>query len=667
MTQEAYRLIIFIWVGVFGGAAILFPFILRHQKLKESGKVDIVKAQKMRNRFYKYKRNVFVRKRFSLIEKQYSTLMCYDRATVQVKCVQVFESALKVSVGIPLLVGLLMRDILMFGMVALVGYIYYDIAVNKEYDKVNKKIHEELSVCVQSIRDKYTETDNIPAAVLNSNTGTLLERPINEIYEILTDKEGEKRLYAFCTLTPIRMIKTLATTCFIVNETGDVKTKVDGSSFSNDMISLRQEADSEINRLEKIRIAFKSLPMIALIGIFILPIEEWFLLTQIPGTSTLVKGSYGLIIKVLIVLITAITYYGISVIMRPSVVNQSDRGQFIDSLLLRKRFKIIVKNVMPKKQMAIDKINRKINGALSQKDIYFIYASKILYAVVGLIASLVFTILFIITTKSYIYGNYAPLDFSKSPPIKAETFELIKKMDSEYMEYDEKLDDTEALKFVKGKLRGMQELEFMNQSSRIQKKWDIYHAMTWSWPWGLVPILFTVLCWQIPMCTLMFRKKMVEYEAEEDIMQLQTMMIVLSGTDMDVFRALYWLERQSSIHKEAIRYCYHEYTSNPELALTHLSEKTGNVEFKKIINKLKSASFKLSLYDAFSDMSLDKQQFMFLRTLRQGEQLESKKQNAKLASALPGGLALIFMLVVPILALGIMQLMGSLGNLTGMT
>ena len=121
MTDQAYKLIALIWVSVFAVAIIAFPFILRHNKLKESGQINVVKAKKMQNRFQKYKRNVFLRKRFNLIEKQYSTLMCYDRTTVQIKCVEVFESALKVSLAIRVIVGLLMRDIRMFARLFVLG------------------------------------------------------------------------------------------------------------------------------------------------------------------------------------------------------------------------------------------------------------------------------------------------------------------------------------------------------------------------------------------------------------------------------------------------------------------------------------------------------------------------------------------------------------------
>ena len=165
---------------------------------------------------------------------------------------------------------------------------------------------------------------------------------------------------------------------------------------------------------------------------------------------------------------------------------------------------------------------------------------------------------------------------------------------------------------------------------------------------------------------LQLRKTLIQFEAVEDIMQLQTMAIILSATDMDAFKGIYWMEKQSAIHKEIIRYCYHEYTADPIQALDNLKKKTDNIEFHKIINKFKSASLTLSLGDAFNDMKMDKTQAMYMRDAKQAENLESKKQNAKLICVVPGGLALIGLFVLPIIILGFTQLTGSLGGLTGM-
>lgn len=666
MDDKTVKLLILMNAVIWIGALVAFPILLRHNKAKMSGKLDIKKQQKIHNKFLKYRANVFTRSRFRHIERQFATFSCYDTDKIESETVAVFENAIKVSVGIPILTGILMRDILMFGLALLVGYIYYNIAVNRAADKVNQKIHTELAVCVQSIRDKFKECDNIPKAVLDSDKGTMLDRPINEIYEILTDKDGEERLNRFCSRNPVRLIKTLATCCFIVNETGDNVDQLTGSSFAEDLISIRQEVDAEIRRLDAIRIAFKSLPVIALFGIFLMPVEEWYLLSQIPGTSKLIKGTYGMVLKVLIVVITAIVYYVISVIMRPSVVNESDRGQFIDKLLLHRKFKLFVRDIIPKKQIRIDKVLNRVNGALSQKDLYYIYASKVLYSCIAFVAALLFAILFITTTRYFMYTNYKPLNFTAQSPMKEDLFLQVKALDKEYMAMEEPLTDEELLKYCKGRLKGLKELELINQRDRVQEKYTIYHNLVWKWQWGLLPLLAAMACWYIPECVLMFRRTLVQYEAVEDVMQLQTMAIILSATDMDVLRGLYWMERQSSIHKEVIRYCYHEYTSDPLGALGNLKQKTDNVEFRKIINKFMSASVKLSLADAFSDMKLDKQQYMYMRDSRQAEALESKRQNAKLACVLPGGIALIGLFVAPIIILGFTQLTGSLGGLTGL-
>lgn len=665
MTDEQIKQIILIYCSVFAVALLAFPFLLKKNKLKESGRLNEYKMRKAHNKFLKYRDNIFVRSRFRLIEKQYATLACYDRATVELLSVKVFENACLFSIGIPVLIGILMKDILMFLLSLLVGYIYYDIAINKEYDRVNKQIHEELTVCIQSMRDKYMEYGNIPKAVVECDKCTLLERPLNEIQEILTDANGEDRLYKFCQVSPIRLIKTLAMACYIVNETGDLRTEDGTSAFGDDLISLRQEADAAVRHLEAIRVAFKSLPMIALIGIFIMPIEEWYLLNQIPGTSTIIKGTYGVIVKIITVLMTVIAYYVISIMMRPSVVNTSDRGQFIDSLLLNKKFKEFIKNIIPKQQIKIDRIKNIIDQSLSQKDIFFVYASKVVFSSMAFIGGLIFTIFFIVTTHYYMLTNYKSLDATSNIELKESQYIQLVSMDNEYMKYEEPLEDEECLIFVKSRIAGLNNLERIKQRDRLQYKWKIVHNTVWKWCWGLLPILAFIVSWWIPNFALMLRKKMVQYEATEDIMQLQTMMIVLSATDMDVFKAIYWLEKQASVHKEALRYCYHEYTSDPLLALDHLGECSSSVEFHKIVNKLKSASTTLSLSDAFSDMKLDKAQFMYLRDMRQAEELESKKQNAKLLCIVPGSLALIGLFVAPFMILGVMQLTSSLGNLVG--
>ena len=666
MKTEIAANVIKMLAVVWGFAILAFVYLVIKENAKSNPKVNLAKQQKTHNRYIKYRSNIFIRGKFRLIEKQFATFACYDHDKIERETVEVFETSVRNSLLIPVATGVLLKDILMFGLACIIGYIYFDISVNRTYDKVLRKIHEELSVALQSIRDNYKESDNIPKAINNCDKGTMLEQPLGEIHEILTSRDGEERLTHFCSINPVRLVKTLATTCHIVNEMGDEKTGTSDSAFADDMIILRKEADSEVRRLRAIETAFKTMPIICLMGLFILPVSEMYLLNQIPGTSTLLKGTYGVVVKSAIILITAVVYYWISVSMRPSVVNQSDRSQFFDHMLLHRWFQKIVMDVIPKDSKTFDKVTRRIEGALSQKDIQYIYAQKIFYSCVSFCAGLLFAIIFIITARSSLYNNYKSLSFIDTGAIREETYRHIKAMDTEYLKLEEPVtDDEELLKYVKGRLRGLNELDYINQRDRLAKKYELYHACKWNWPWALVPILASLACWFIPEGTLTLRKKMVDYEAAEDVMQLQTMMIVLSATNMDAFKALYWLEKQASVNKEILRYCFHEYTSDPLTALDNLNRKTTNVEFHKIVNKLKLSSTSLSLYDAFGDMLLDKDQYMYLRDQAQTVALESRRSTGRLLASVPPMLALIGYFVAPILILGVTQLMGSMGGLMG--
>ena len=176
---------------------------------------------------------------------------------------------------------------------------------------------------------------------------------------------------------------------------------------------------------------------------------------------------------------------------------------------------------------------------------------------------------------------------------------------------------------------------------------------------------FGVAGWFVPEISLITRKKLVSYEATDDIMQLQTMMIVLSETKMDVYKAICWLEKQSTVHKAAIRQCHYAYIADPEAALSKLEYASPSNDFKRLVRKLKSAVYTLSLHDAFSDMVLDKQQSLTIREMLRNEELESRKNSSKLIAVAPAAVALVGTFIGPVLILGVSQMMDTMQSLNG--
>lgn len=646
---------------------VAFIYFVGKAKIKENKAAALKQKRKLHNRFSFYYNNVIIRGPFRRIVEMYASLSCYDSDTVKEESVKLFEKNVAIVILLPVVALIVMKDALIAILMAFMGYVYYESTVEKENDKIYVKLMEDCSMTISSVREKYLETDNIPLAILYAEKSKYLEAPMHNIYRILTDTDGVERLEKFQHSYPVAIIKTFANTCYIVNENGAVKHENGADSFSEDMTTLRQECDSEIRRLTKQKIAFNSLQMLSLAGLVIMPAFEWYLLTQIPGTASLLKGFYGLAIHVAVMLTTMFSYHYISTSCRPSVVNQIDKTTWIDQLSKNKKVRDFVEKISPKKYKTTMKLKSLLDDSLSAKDVRYIYTSKPIYSIAGFVAAFVVLLFGTITVRDNFYNNYNSLSFIPQTVTETQHNQIVR-MDNDFMELKqdeyEAYDDETLQSYIKGRITGISDSDASEQVKRLRKKYEGYHGAHYYWWWWLVCYAVAVLCWFVPEITLKVRKKMVAYEATNDVSQLQTMMIVLSETKMDVYKALCWLEKQAAVHKAAIRKCHYSYIADPIAALEKLEKSSPVNDFKRLLRKLKSSVYTLSLHDAFSDMALDKAQTLTITEMLRGEELEQRKNSAKLIAVAPAALALIGCFIGPVLILGVSEMVDTLNNLS---
>ena len=646
---------------------VAFIYFVGKAKIKENKAAALKQKRKLHNRFSFYYNNIIIRGPFRRIVEMYASLSCYDSDTVKEESVKLFEKNVAIVILLPVVALIVMKDALIAILMAFMGYVYYESTVEKENDKIYVKLMEDCSMTISSVREKYLETDNIPLAILYAEKSKYLEAPMHNIYRILTDTDGAERLEKFQHSYPVAIIKTFANTCYIVNENGAVKHENGADSFSEDMTTLRQECDSEIRRLTKQKIAFNSLQMLSLAGLVIMPAFEWYLLTQIPGTASLLKGFYGLAIHVAVMLTTMFSYHYISTSCRPSVVNQIDKITWIDQLSKNKKVRDFVEEISPKKYRTTVKLKSLLDDSLSAKDVRYIYTSKPIYSIAGFVAAFVVLLFGTITVRDNFYNNYNSLSFIPQTVTETQHNQIVR-MDNDFMELKqdeyEAYDDETFQSYIKGRITGISDSDASEQVKRLRKKYEGYHGAHYYWWWWLVCYAVAVLCWFVPEITLKVRKKMVAYEATNDVSQLQTMMIVLSETKMDVYKALCWLEKQAAVHKAAIRKCHYSYIADPIAALEKLEKSSPVNDFKRLLRKLKSSVYTLSLHDAFSDMALDKAQTLTITEMLRGEELEQRKNSAKLIAVAPAALALIGCFIGPVLILGVSEMVDTLNNLS---
>lgn len=659
-------------LGLVAITAIVFFVMVTKTKMKEDSQFAAKKMRKTARRYHVYYDNPLTRKSFRHIANMLGSLQYYDELGTKVETVKQFERALIIAFVMPVAGMILMQDTFLAMILIVFSMIYFNSTIYVKYDKMYVQLMEECSLTIASMREKFMEYDNIPSAVLYAEHSMVLDAPLKTIYKMLTAVNAEEVKDSFGATYPVPIVKTLGNLCYILNDEG-VEKRPDGSdSFTESLTILRQECDAEVRRLTKQRIAFNSLKMLTLVGLGVTPIAELYLLKMIPGTASLLKGYYGFFLHVGVVLVTIYAFNYVSNACRPSVVATSDRMEFIDELrMTMPKLREFSRKLRPKDVKTQVKYKDLFDGSLSSQDLDYIYTAKIVFAVVCSILTLVALIFGTITVRGNFKHNYNSLSFIPSSLKESQQIQL-RYVDDELIvlpreEFQVYEDDKEELKaFIKGRVSGIADSEASTQADRIITKYNVYHNATYHWWWWLVIYAGGIVGWFIPNFLLNSRKNMVKYEASVDVSQLQTVMIVLSETKMEVYRVLVWLQEQATVHNAILRLCRCRFIMNPENALDQMEEGSPENDFKRMIRQMKSAVYNLSLRDAFSGLKLDKQQSMAISEMLRTEEIEQRKNSAKLIAIAPAGIALIGSFVGPVLILGITQMTDTLAALGSM-
>ena len=232
-----------------------------------------------------------------------------------------------------------------------------------------------------------------------------------------------------------------------------------------------------------------------------------------------------------------------------------------------------------------------------------------------------------------------------------------------YTEKDEEYPDLseDTIKsMVQGYMPGLSDLQVIDQVKRLQDKFETLMNTKFHWWLIWVCAFIGFIGWNIPNISVKLRRIMVRTEAEDDFLQLQTLVSIFMTTDMDTLDTLYELSQHSRIHKEMLTYCYHSYPANPELELTRLQSKTPLTEFKRFIGKLKLTISDLSMQEAFSDLIIEREQIMRIREITINATIDKKRGLCGPLSLTPLGFMVVGELLIPLGYLGYREFMNAL-------
>lgn len=653
--------IVMIVVTLIVGVVAIYAILMQETK-RNKNKALAAKKHKLdvAKRFKYLNDNFLTRNTFRRVYAQLANLSIYSVEELMELSVRYYTTALGMSIMVIMVTAIAFRDITATLLGCVFATVLFNVVIMKRIDATHFAVVKEFSSTLSSIRETYTIVGNIPDAIADCHTGKLLPKALDRIYLILTATDAEDRLEEFYRTVPFPMLQTLAGVCYILNDAGDETNERGMSAFKNAITLLKNEADLEVRKLTQQKMMFSFLEYLPLLPLPFVGVLKWFLITYLPGTAVILNGMLGYISQTIIILLALFAYWYITNVTSPNAVRHDDRSRLVDAFRYWKPFsEHVLPNILPKKAKTKAKLEKELKGALSNKDIPYIYASKVLAAAITFVATIFLMTCFTLMARSFVYDNIKAASFLAGGDMSVEEANKRHAMDNEVLSWDYPPSTSTLVSngYIKGYFPDMAEMQIQEEANRIIAKYNSYTGLRFHWWFVLLAELLAVFAWYAPGIMLDMRKKLVMAEEEEDVLQLQTMLAILRYTNLETMSTLYWLSRQSQIHKTAITYAYHEYPSDPELSIERLRDKSNLPEFKQICERLLSTVSNVTLKEAFSDLEAERDHMLRIREMVQQQAIQKKRRQCSPISRAPLMAMVVGHFLMPIVVLAFNEIM----------
>lgn len=601
------------------------------------------------------------RRMFRKVVTQVSNLSVYNFMEIRVQSVKFFERSLILGVSMFVIGFIGLGDIISGLVLFFVAIILINNTVTNRINDVEFQCLRAESKLCSSISENFTRTRNVPDAINEADCPAILTRTVSQIYSIVTANDGRERLDRFYQENQSRVMRTLATTCYLRNDAGD--DSAGESPFKQALRLIKDDVNQEVRRLINQRLMFKSLSRLPFIPLFAYAPVKIIFGRMIPATQAVYNSQLGYIIKMAVILTSLICYYVLSTINDTSVARTDDRLSFITRLLYYEKVRAFARALRPKDFKKRRKLQKTLDGCLSQKTAEYIALEKFIFGIGAMVAGFILTIAILISSRAAVYDLLAANTLTVKLTYTAEQEVAMLEYDHALCDSGELPSDEELRKDIKRILPRCTDLELDAQVTRITNKVNSYNSIRFRWWFAFIYIALWFIGHWASDFLLMLRSKLVTSEAELDVLQLQTIIAILMDTTLDTLSVIYWLAKSSDIHKGILLQCYHEYTRDPEMSIINMKRKSAVVDFSAICDKLRTTITQVTLKEAFEDLIEDRANTMQIREAVQMAALKSKRQIASPIAMAPTTVWVIAVFMLPIIVVTIRTAISTMGNL----
>lgn len=554
-----------------------------------------------------------------------------------------------------------------------------DTLIDGSVDKIDNKILKEQIDFFSEIRHAYHEYNMVEEAIyqVSQDDEKDVSRQGEKIYEILISDDPEMELEKYYDIAPNSFLKEFAGVSYLTKEFGD--RKVDGASlYLKNVNNITQEMQLEILKRDKLNYVFQSLSVIAIAPVLLLePLKNWAI-SNFSFTASWYQGKAGMIVQMLILLITFVSY----VLVRKlkdngsTAIDTRTENPWQEKLYKKKPIKKIVDLFIPKKgTKEYRKVVQLLKDAASPQKMEWLFMNRIAIAIVTFCASIIiFTQLHVVainyiytepTTDYNIIGGLSEKDEKKAMEITKQDNIILDQYRGKPKTTQEQIKTSvQKLKYYEG----AESTEIDKAAERIYNKLQVINTEYVQWFELLLAFVFAVIGYMAPLWILVFQAKMRQLEMEDEVMQFQTIILMLMRIErVNVEIILEWLERYSNIFKAPITKCVNNYEAGAWEALEAMKEEVNYVPMIRIIESLQAAVEKIPITDAFDELDSERDYYQEKRKESNERLIKRKGMIGKAIGFAPMVCLFVGYLIVPLVFIGLTSMSSSFGSMTATT
>ena len=654
----------------------------RLQKLQKGTRSSGFSTEVMYQKLYLfYVKTPFIKRYILKLRRRLEILNIDDEYRTRRDSAKIITKALAIILPLVIFTIVLTKSNYLLMFILLIFELFMvDILIEGSVDKKDDALLEQQIDFFSEIRHAYHEVNMVEEAIyqVSQDDEKEVSRQGEKIYEILIADDSETELEKYYDVAPNNFLKEFAGLSYLTKEFGD--RKIDGASlYLKNVDNITQEMQIEILKRDKLNYVFRSLSLISIAPVLLLePLKNWAV-SNFSFVKNWYYGKSGAIVQIIILLITVISYVLVRKLKDNGSVNtktKNTQNPWQQKLYKNKFIKKVVDLFIPKDgTKEYKKVKDLLKDSASPLKIEWVYVNRICLAIVT----------FIISIFAFMYLHQVAIDYVYTQPTtdynllggmsarqEAAAMETTKIHNVFLDMFRGKLDTTQKdieKAMIKSKYyKDASDADIESNAKKIYEKLQTVNSEYLKWFELLLALTFSILGYMSQIWILMFQVKMRQLEMEDEVMQFQTIILMLMRIErINVEMILEWLERYSNIFRSSITKCVNNYEAGAWEALEEMKNEISYMPLIRLVESMQAAVEKIPIKDAFDELDSEREYYRDKRKESNERLIKRKGMIGKVIGFAPMVCLFVGYLIIPLVFIGLTSMSTTMGSMSSST